>query len=62
MALFQESEPYKSTGMKEFFEIMLKDIYSDSEHYTRREYVVYGVVVPMLIMAAVIVAGIIENL
>ena len=46
--------------MKEFFEIMLKDIYS--EHYTCREYVLYGVVVPILIMAAVIVAGIIETL
>ena len=46
--------------MKEFFEIMMRDIYS--EHYTRREYVIYGVVAPMLIMAAVMVAGIIETL
>lgn len=46
--------------MKEFFEILMKDIYS--EHFTRREYVLYGVVAPMLIMAAVIVAGIIETL
>lgn len=60
MALLQKGKPYKSTGMKEFFEIMLKDIYS--EHFTRKEYVLYGVVAPMLIMAAVIVAGIIEAL
>ena len=46
--------------MKEFFEIMLKDIYG--EHFTRREYVIYGVVAPLLFIAAVMVAGIIENL
>lgn len=46
--------------MKEFFEIMMRDIYS--EHFTRKEYVVYGVVAPILIVAAVMVAGIIENL
>ena len=46
--------------MKEFFEIMMRDIYS--EHFTRKEYVLYGVMAPMLIMAAVIVAGIIETL
>lgn len=46
--------------MKEFFEILMKDIYS--EHFTRREYVVYGVLAPILFMAAVMVAGIIENL
>lgn len=46
--------------MKEFFEIMMRDIYS--EHFTRREYVIYGVVAPILFLAAVMVAGIIEAL
>lgn len=46
--------------MKEFFEIMMRDIYS--EHYTRREYVIYGVIAPLLFIAAVMVAGIIETL
>ena len=46
--------------MKEFFEIMMRDIYS--EHYTRREYVIYGVIAPLLFIVAVMVAGIIETL
>ena len=60
MALFQESEPYKSTGMKEFFEIMMRDIYS--EHFTRREFVIYGIIGPLVLFAAILLGGIIEAL
>lgn len=34
--------------MKEFLEIMKKDIMS--ENFTRREYVVYGIVAPVLLV------------
>lgn len=34
--------------MKEFFEIMGKDIMS--ENFTRREYVIYGIVVPLVLV------------
>ena len=59
MALLQESKP-KSTGMKEFFEIMMKDIYS--EHFTRREFVIYGIIGPLVLFAAILLGGIIEAL
>lgn len=46
--------------MKEFFEIMLKDI--RSEHCTRREYVIYGIIAPLALFAAVLLAGLIESI
>jgi hypothetical protein len=42
--------------MKEFFEIMGKDIMS--ENFTRREYVVYGIVAPVLL---VLVCGLVGS-
>lgn len=45
--------------MKEFFEILMKDIYS--EHFTRREYIVYGVIAPLVLFAAIVLAGLIER-
>ena len=48
--------------MKEFFEIMLKDIYSDSEHYTCKEMVIYGIIGPLVLFAAILLGGLIENL
>ncbi len=46
--------------MKEFFETMMKDIYS--EHCTRREYVIYGIIAPLVLFAAVLLAGLIESI
>ena len=43
--------------MKDFFEIMGKDIMS--ENFTRREYVVYGIVVPVVL---VLLCGLAESL
>lgn len=45
--------------MKEFFEIMMRDIYS--EHFTRREYIVYGIIGPLVLFAAIVLAGLIER-
>ena len=41
--------------MKEFFEIMGKDILS--ENFTRREYVVYGIVAPLVLVLVCGLAG-----
>lgn len=41
--------------MKEFFEIMGKDIMSDN--FTRREYVIYGIVVPLVLVLVMGLAG-----
>lgn len=43
--------------MKEFMEIMGKDI--TSENFTRREYVVYGIVAPLVL---VLVCGLVGSL
>ena len=43
--------------MKEFFEIMGKDILS--ENFTRKEYVVYGIVAPLVL---VLVCGLVGSL
>lgn len=52
--------PFKTARiMKGFLETMMKDIYA--EHFTRKEYMVYGVVVPLAMVAAVVLAGIIER-
>lgn len=44
--------------MKELIRLFEKDIMS--EHFTRREYVIYGVVYPLALIAVAIVAGAIE--
>ena len=41
--------------MKEFFEIMGKDILS--EKFTKREYVVYGIVAPLVLVLVCVLAG-----
>jgi hypothetical protein len=41
--------------MKKFFEIMGKDILS--ENFTRREYVVYGIVAPLVLVLVCVLAG-----
>lgn len=45
--------------MKGFFETMMKDIYA--EHFSRKEYVIYGVVVPLAFVAVAVLAGMIER-
>jgi len=41
--------------MKEFFEIMRKDIMS--ENFTRKEYVLYGIVAPLVLVLVCGMAG-----
>ena len=41
--------------MKEFLEIMGKDIMS--ENFTRKEYVVYGIVAPLVLVLVCVLAG-----
>lgn len=41
--------------MKEFLEIMGKDILS--ENFTRREYVMYGIVAPLVLVIVLVMAG-----
>lgn len=44
--------------MKELFDILAKDIYS--EHFTRKEYIIYGIIVPLAFVAVAVLAGAIE--
>lgn len=46
--------------MKELFEIMMKDIHS--ENFTKREYVIYGIVAPLALIAACVLAEVINSL
>lgn len=46
--------------MKEFLRIMGKDIYD--EHFTRKEYVIYGIVSPLVLVGIMALAGWIEML
>ena len=41
--------------MKKFIEIMGKDILS--ENFTRRDYVVYGIVAPLVLVLVCVLAG-----
>ena len=41
--------------MKEFFEIMGKDILS--ENFTRKEYVIYGILTPLVLVGIMALAG-----
>ena len=41
--------------MKDFLEIMGKDILS--ENFTRREYVVYGIIAPLVLVLMCVLAG-----
>ena len=46
--------------MKEFFEIMGKDIMN--EHFTKREYVIYGILVPVVLVGIMALAGWLETM
>ena len=46
--------------MKEFFEIMGKDIMD--ENFTTREYVIYGIVTPLVLIGIMALAGWLETL
>ena len=46
--------------MKEFLRIMGKDIMD--EHFTAREYVIYGIVTPLVLVAVMALAGWLETL
>lgn len=44
--------------MKEFVKIMAKDILK--ENFTKKEYVIYGVVAPLVLVAGCMLASLIE--
>ena len=46
--------------MKEFLRIMGKDIYD--EHFTAREYVIYGILTPIVLIVIMALAGWLETL
>ena len=46
--------------MKEFFEIMGKDILS--ENFSKREYVIYGILTPIVLIGIMAFAGWLESL
>ncbi len=46
--------------MKEFFEIMGKDILS--ENFSKREYVIYGILTPIVLIGIMAVAGWLETM
>ena len=46
--------------MKEFFEIMGKDIMD--EHFSAREYVIYGILTPIVLIGIMAFAGWLETL
>lgn len=46
--------------MKEFFDIMLKDIHD--EHFTRKELIIYGILTPIVLVVIMALAGWLETL
>lgn len=46
--------------MKELFKILVKDIMD--EHFTRKEYFVYGILAPIALVAIMALAGWLESL
>ena len=46
--------------MKELFKIMAKDIMD--EHFTTREYVIYGILTPIILIAIMALAGWLETM
>ncbi|MEE1287107.1 MAG: hypothetical protein UHK44_00635 [Bacteroidaceae bacterium] len=46
--------------MKELIEILLKDI--KDENFSKREYIVYGILTPIVLVALMAVAGWLETL
>ena len=51
---------FKQTIMKEFLRIMEKDIMR--EKFTRKEYIIYGIVYPLALVAIMCIAGWLETL
>ena len=58
--LFETLFTKKYTTMKELIEIMLKDI--KDENFTKREYIVYGILTPLVLVALMAVAGWLETM
>lgn len=51
----------KSKGiMKDFLEIMGKDIMD--EHFTRKEFIIYGIITPIVLIAIMALAGWMETM
>lgn len=46
--------------MKELIEILLKDI--KDENFSKREYIVYGIVTPLVLVALMAIAGWLETM
>lgn len=46
--------------MKKFIEIMKKDY--ESENFTAKEWLLYGVIIPLAFVCATLIAGVIERL
>ena len=46
--------------MKEFFELMGKDIMD--EHFSAREYVIYGILTPIVLIGIMALAGWLETM
>lgn len=46
--------------MKELIEIMMKDI--KDEHFTRKEYIVYGILTPIVLIGIMAFTGWLETL
>ena len=46
--------------MRDFIEIMLKDIKND--HFTRKEYIIYGILTPIVLIGIMALAGWLENM
>ena len=46
--------------MRDFIEIMLKDIKDD--HFTRKEYIVYGIFTPIVLIGIMALAGWLETM
>ena len=46
--------------MKDFLRIMSKDIMD--EHFTRKEYVIYGILTPIVLIGVMALAGWLETL
>ena len=51
---------YKYKAMKEFLRIMGKDIMD--EHFTTREYVIYGILTPIVLVGIMALAGWLETM
>lgn len=46
--------------MKELFDIIVKDI--KDEHFTKREYIIYGILTPIVLIGIMALAGWIETM